>query len=335
MTLRVTGGGGFLGGGIVRALLKLGHRVRSFSRGDYPKLREMGVETVQGDISDPDAVARAVEGCQAVFHAAAKAGIWGSYGEYHRSNVLGTKNVIDACRKAGVDRLVFTSSPSVVFHRGGHEGADESAPYPLSFLNSYSRTKAMAEKEALAANRDGLLTVSLRPHMIWGPGDNHLVPRLVARAKEGRLFLVGDGKNLVDSTYIDNAVDAHLLAFNKLAPGSPICGRAYFITNGEPVPMGELINMVLNAAGLPPVAKRIPSWAAYALGAAMEFGYGALGRKEEPRMTRFLAMELSRPHWYDISAAGRDLGYRPGVSLRQGMNKLAEWLGRPQGRDGE
>jgi len=328
MKLLVTGGGGFLGKALAKALVQEGHDVRSFSRGDYMELRSLGVEIRRGDIAYEKSFFAAVKGCEAVFHVAAKAGVWGPYEEYYKTNVVGTKNVINACIRNKVKRLIFTSSPSVVFGNTDQEGVDESEPYPRRYLSHYPRTKAMAEQLVLKANSDTLATVSLRPHLIWGPGDNHLIPRIVARARSGKLRLVGDGKNLVDTVYIDNAVDAHLAALDCLSPGSVVSGKAYFITNGEPLPMAGIINKVLKAAGLPALTKKISTRAAYAAGAVMESVYSLLRRRDEPLMTRFLARELSCSHWFDISAARRDLGYNPAVSIDEGMLKLKEWLQR-------
>lgn len=326
MKIMVTGGGGFLGGAISKKLKNMGHEPAGFSRGKYPELEKMGIKTIQGDLADVEAVTKAFKGFDAVMHVAAKAGIWGAYEEYYKPNVLGTENVIKACRANNINKLVFTSSPSVVFSGSDHEKVDESAPYPDTFLNNYQRTKAESEKMALDADSDELYTVALRPHMIWGPGDTNLIPRLIKRAKAGQLRIVGDGKNLVDSVYVDNAADAHILALQKLEKDSVVRGKPYFITNGEPITMAELLNKVLSAAGLPPVEKKIPASAAYFIGALMEFAYGVLNKDEEPRMTRFLAKELSCAHYYDISAARRDLGYEPKVSIDEGMEKLKKWL---------
>lgn len=324
MTVLVTGGGGFLGGAIVRRLVADGVAVRSFSRGRYAELEALGVASFQGDLGDADAVMRAVDGCDAVFHVAAKAGVWGDARDYERINVTGTEHVLAACRRAGVPRLVHTSSPSVVFDGRDEEGADGSLPYPSRFLCDYPRTKALAERAVLDANDATLSTVALRPHLIWGPGDPHLVPRIIERARAGRLRLVGDGSNLVDSVYVDNAADAHLAALARLSPDAACAGRAYFITNAEPVPMAELINGILGAAGLPPVTKRISPRVAYGVGATLEAAYRLLGRRDEPLMTRFVARQLATAHWFDPEPARRDLGYEPRVSIAEGLERLAQ-----------
>lgn len=326
MKALVTGGGGFLGSAIARQLRARGDIVRSFSRRTYPELAKLGIESMQGDISDPIAVLKAAEGCDIVFHVAAKPGIWGPYREFFETNVVGTRNVLAACKQLGIGRLVHTSSPSVVFNGRDVEGDDESVPYPEHFEADYPKTKAQAEQEVLTANGPDLATVALRPHLIWGPGDNHLIPRLLARAKAGALRRIGSRNPKVDSVYIDNAADAHLLAADRLEPGSPIAGRAYFITQGEPMPVWDLINAILATANLPPVTRTIPTGVAVTVGAVLEKIHGLIPSLGEPRMTRFLARELSTAHWFDLSAARRDLGYEPQVSIHEGLERLRQSL---------
>jgi nucleoside-diphosphate-sugar epimerase len=326
MRALVTGGGGFLGKAIVERLVGRGSQVRTFNRSAYPELSAMGVEEIRGDLADRDAVERAVKGCDVVFHVAAKAAMWGANDDFVNTNVLGTEHVVSACRRHGVSRLVYTSTPSVVHGGDDIEGADESLPYPKRYHAHYPRTKAEAERAVLAANSLELATVALRPHLIWGPGDPHLVPQIVSRARQGTLRFVGDGSNRVDSVVVDNAADAHLLACDRLAPDAPCAGRAYFISNGEPLPISELVNRILAAAGLPPVRRTVPVWLAYGAGAAMEAVYGLLRLPGEPKMTRMIARHLATAHWYDLTAARRDLGYRPTVTIEEGLTRLEEWL---------
>jgi nucleoside-diphosphate-sugar epimerase len=326
MKALVTGGGGFLGQAIVRLLLARGDQVRSFSRGDYPGLRERGVEIHQGDLTDSEAISSAARDCDIVFHVAAKTGIWGPYQEYYRSNVIGTENVIAACQHRQIRRLVYTSSPSAIFNGRDMEGVDESAPYPQHFAAAYPKTKAQAEQLVLQANDKALATVALRPHFIWGPGDNHLVPRLIVRAKAGSLRRIGRKKNLVDCVYVDNAAHAHLLAADRLWPGSPIAGKIYFISQGDPRPLWELISLILRAAGLPPVEQTIPPALAYMAGWFSEIVHKLFRNQSEPKLTRFLVRELSTAHWFDISAARRDLGYEPKISIEEGIPFLEDWL---------
>lgn len=329
MKILVTGGGGFLGQALCRGLVERGHKVVSFNRGHYPALAALGVGQVQGDLADASALLHAANGVEAIFHNAAKAGAWGSYQSYHSANVLGTRNVLAACRQHGISKLVYTSTPSVT-HRATHPveglGADQ-VPYGENFQAPYAATKAIAEQEVLAANDAALAVVALRPRLIWGPGDQQILPRLVERARAGRLRIVGDGLNRVDTTYIDNAAQAHFDAFEHLAVGAACAGRAYFISNGEPKPMGELLNALLQAAGAPQVDKHLSFKAAYRLGTACEMLWKLLPLKSEPPMTRFLAEQLSTAHWYDMGPALRDFGYRPGVSFAEGIERLNRSLG--------
>ena len=324
MKILVTGGGGFLGQALCRGLRARGHEVVSFNRGRYDALDALGVAQVQGDLAARDAVLAAAAGCEAVFHNAAKAGAWGGYRSYFDANVVGTRNVLDACRAHGIGRLVYTSTPSVT-HRATHPvaglGADD-VPYGTDLKAPYAATKLVAEQDVLAANDAALATVALRPRLIWGVGDNQLLPRLVERARAGRLRLVGDGSNLVDTTYIDNAAQAHFDAFEHLAPGAACAGRAYFISNGEPRTMRETVNGLLAAVGAPTVDKTLPFAAAYAIGAVCEGLWHALPLRGEPPMTRFLAEQLVTTHWYDMGPARRDFGYVPAVSFDAGLARL-------------
>jgi nucleoside-diphosphate-sugar epimerase len=326
VNLLVTGGGGFLGQALCRGLVARGHNVTSFNRGVYPALERIGVRQLRGDLADAGAVHAAARGQAAVFHNAAKAGVWGSRDSYHRANVVGTDNVLAACRAHGIDRLVYTSTPSVT-HRATHPvagGTADSVPYGEHLKAPYAATKRVAEQRVLAANGQRLATIALRPRLIWGPGDQLLLPRLAARARAGRLRLVGDGGNLVDTTYIDNAAQAHFDAFEHLAPGAACAGRAYFISNGEPRPMREILNGLLAAVGAPPVTKSLPFPLAYAIGAACEAAWTVLPLDGEPPLTRFLAEQLATTHWYDMAPARRVFGYVPRVGIAEGLERLAE-----------
>jgi nucleoside-diphosphate-sugar epimerase len=326
MKVLVTGGGGFLGGAIVRLLRQRGDTVRSFTRSHYPWLDELGVEQVLGDLADAHAVARAVAGCDLVIHTAAKAGIWGRDADYYTTNVIGTKNVLAACRQQSVPRLVYTSTPSVVYAGQDIVYGDESLPYPSHYSAPYPRTKAEAERAVLAANSSQLATVALRPHLIFGPGDPHLLPRLLERARQGRLRRIGRRSILVDVTYLDNAAYAHLDAAEHLQPNAPCAGKPYFITNGEPVELWQFIDRILALAQLPPVTKTIPAWQAKTLGSVCEFLYWLLRIPGEPPMTRFVAQQLSTSHCFNITAAQRDLGYYPRLTLEEGLQRLAQHL---------
>ncbi|MDP1698624.1 MAG: NAD-dependent epimerase/dehydratase family protein [Xanthomonadaceae bacterium] len=326
MNILVTGGGGFLGQSICRLLIARGYRVSSFSRQAHPALDMIGVTQIHGDLANAEAVRAACASRDAVFHNAAKAGAWGAYADYHCANVIGTQNVLDACRAQGIARLVYTSTPSVT-HRAGHavEGGNEiDTPYGDPFRAAYPTTKAIAERAVLAANGVTLATIALRPRLIWGPGDPHLLPGLVARARAGRLRLIDGGGNRIDTTYVDNAAQAHVDAFDHLWPGSACSGKAYFISNGEPRPLRDIVNALLCAADAPQVSASIPYRLAYGIGAACELAWRSLPLRGEPPLTRFLAEQLATPHWYDISAAERDFGYHPRISLDEGFSRLAQ-----------
>lgn len=327
MKALVTGGGGFLGRYIVEKLIARGDSVRAMARNRYPELEAAGAEMIQADIQDRDAVYRACIGVDCVFHVAALPLLWGPWEAFYGTNVVGTRNVIDACRARGVERLVYTSTPSVVFAGGDLEHADETLPYPEHHGASYPATKAMAERAVVAANGGDLLTASLRPHLVWGPRDNHLIPRIVKRARAGQIVIVGDGRNKVDITYVENAADAHLLAADRLEPGSPVAGQCYFISQGEPVVLWDFLNQLLARLGLPPITRRLPYPVARALGAVLETTHRVLKRTGEPRMTRFLAAQLAHSHWFDIGKARRELGYEPRVSTAEGLDRLVRSLG--------
>ena len=327
MKVLVTGASGFLGRYLVDLLLGRGYLVHTLCRHEDSRLASAGITQFCGDVADAAAVRTAAQGCSAIFHVAAKAGFWGNLQDYTNSNVKGTVNVIAACRSCGIRYLIYTSSPSVVFDGRHQRRVDESMPYPRRFLAHYPRTKAQAEELALSANGHELHTVALRPHLIWGPRDNHIIPRLVDRAKRNKLVLIGKGTNLIDAVYVENAALAHLNALDALmANGEGIGGRAYFITNHEPMPLAELVGKILAAHGMDGSHIRyVPYALAYGLGLMLELIYGTLHLKGEPRITRFVAQELATDHHYDYTRAQNDLGYMPVVSMAEGLAKLRNY----------
>ena len=303
-------------------LRERGHEVRALVRRPAPDLAPLA-EVWEADLTvGPEILARAAAGCRGVIHCAAKSGVWGSLSGFIGANFLTTLNLLTAARQEGLKWFVHTSSPSVVHTGRPLEGVDESAPY-LETGPGYPYSKMLAERLVLAA---GLPAVALRPHIIWGPGDPHFLPRLIARAGAGRLFLL-KSQALLDATYIDNAAWAHVLAAEKLAEGAPLGGRAYFIAQGEPLTARAMIEKLLAAATAPggpalKVAGAIPAGLGLAAATALEKAWSLLGRTGEPPLTRFVAEELTLPHWFDLSRARRDLGYEPLVSLAEGLERL-------------
>ena len=321
MKVLVTGGGGFLGQNIVQRLQADGLDVVVLGRSKYPQLEEWKIPCIQGDVRDPEVCQKAVADVDAVFHVAARVGYWGPYSEYEEINVGGTTALLKAAQEAGVERFVYTSTPSVVIGpKGDLQGADETTAYPESYLSSYGPTKAEAERRVLAANSADMRTVALRPHFIYGPGDGQIAPRLVARSHEGRLVQVGDGTNKVDVAYIDNVVDAHCAAFAALEdPAAAAAGEAYFVGNSEPVPLWEFVAKVLEGFEAPSVKRTLSLKAAYALGYALEGVFKLMPAHKEPPLTRMAAITLGTSHWFSHAKAKRDFGWSPAVSTDEGL----------------
>jgi len=322
----VTGGGGFVGSAIVKLLLSRGAQVTVLARGSYPELSGLGAQLVRTDITDLPTLTQAAEGCDVVFHTAAKAGVWGSYESYYRPNVVGTEMLIAACLATRVPRLVFTGSPSVVFDGRNQENGTSALPYANPPSSHYSASKAASERLVLRANSKQLATVSLRPHLIYGPGDPHLVPRVIARASKGRLALVGDGKNRVSLTYIDNAALAHVQAADRLSFNAACAGRAYFVNDPDPVVFGEWLTTLVARLGLPKIRRRLSIDASVAIGGALEFVWNTFRLGGEPPLTRSVAKNLGLSHWYAIDDAVRDLGYAPVVKAEDGFERTVAWF---------
>ncbi|MBI2512074.1 MAG: NAD-dependent epimerase/dehydratase family protein [Opitutae bacterium] len=364
----ITGASGFIGGKLAERLLAAGREVRVLARRPLPELEKLGARIVRGDLDDTAALARGMDGAGTVFHVAGRVGVWGPAEEFFHMNVAGTRRVVAACRAAHVPRLVYTSSPSVVFNGGNLAGVDESAPLCTQAPSAYPTSKAAAERLVAAANDATLATVSLRPHLVWGPGDRNIIPRVLKLARSGRLKIIGEGRNLVDCTHITNVVDAHLQAEHALAHAGtppalrPTCnligykttllplgengkcnllgytaneagdvrGKAYFITNGEPVVMWDWINEILRGLGEPLVTKHVSLATAYRAAGVLEFFWRVLPLKGEPPTTRFVVKELATDHWFKIAAARRDLGYAPRVTMAAGTAELVAHLKRSE-----
>ncbi|MEM0967228.1 MAG: NAD-dependent epimerase/dehydratase family protein [Verrucomicrobiota bacterium] len=321
----VTGASGFVGGAVCRALQNKGYSVRGTGRRERPRELPSDVEYLPGDLCDTGFTKNLVEGVDAVVHAAAKAGIWGPLEEYRRANVEATSTLLEAARDGQPEAFVYTSTPSVVFNGKPIQNGDENLAYGTNFPCAYPATKAEAERLVLEANDSGFRTLALRPHLIWGPGDPHLFPRVFERVDAGKLKIVGDGTNRVDLTFIENVASGHVAAVESLLTGKG-GGEAFFLTQDEPVELWPFINRVLKATGRSELNKKVPLSLAYRAGAICEFLWGLLRRKEDPPMTRFVAKELATDHWFYSRAARETLGYVPAVSMEEGLARYLESL---------
>ena len=322
MKVLVTGGGGFLGFHIVKQLLQRGDDVTVVGRNHYPKVEEIGAKSITVDICNLNKLSPYFEGIEEVYHVAALAGVWGDWKTYFKINYIGTENVVTACLDKKVKRLIYTSSPSVVFDGNSQENLDESISYPKNWLAHYPHSKMLAEKLVLESNSESLRTVALRPHLIWGPGDPHIFPRLIAKAKKGQLAVIGDGKNKVDVIYVENAAKGHLQAATALASTGTPAGKAYFIGQDTPVELWKFIQEILDREGIPPIKKQVSFKLAYKLGSAFETFYKLFKIKSEPRMTRFMACQLSQSHYYSHENAKNDFSYDPNISVKEGLDRI-------------
>jgi 2-alkyl-3-oxoalkanoate reductase len=319
MLTLITGGNGFVGRYIVEQLLARGDRVRVVGRSAYPELAALGVECFRVDLATQGSLAAALRSVETVYHVAAQAGVWGRPNDFVRNNLVGTQHVLRSAVRAGVNRLIYTSSPSVAIGLEDIAGADEHAPYPETYLAPYPLTKAHAERFVLRQNE--IAALAIRPHLIWGPRDPHIMPRLIERARSGRLVRIGPGTNLVDITYVENAAEAHILAADALTRNPALHGRAYFIGQERPVNLWDFIGTLVERLGLPPVRRSIPAGAAMVVGSLMERSYRALGIADEPPVTRMMAWQMAHNHWFSHTAAQRDFGYGPKISIEEGIER--------------
>jgi len=321
----VTGATGVVGGASVRALVAAGYEVVTLQRGDIsPELHGLGADYRRADIRDQSSVEAAMTGVDAVVHAAAKVDVVGSWDDYFDINVLGTRSVLSAAQKSGVQRFVYVSSPSVAHAGQPLVGADAAPADPESARSHYSRSKGLAEMEVLSADQEGFGVVVVRPHLVWGPRDTQLTARIVQRARAGRLFLIGTGGALIDTTFIDNAGDVLAAAVEKVA--SPeVHGRVFVVSNGEPRTVSEMLTRIAHSAGAGAPKANIPFVVARSGGALVSRVWERTGRSGEPPMTAFVAEQLATAHWFDQSAVRMALDWSPAVTIDEGFQRLSEW----------
>lgn len=323
MRALVTGGSGFLGRYIVEQLLQRGVNVTVLCRGHYPELTALPIRVEQGSVTDPDCVRNAMANQDWVFHVAAKVGYWGSYDDFYNTNVNGTQLIVKTAKALGVKKLIYTSSPSVTMNNIDIHNGNESLTYPKKYHSYYSATKAIAEQHVLAAHEaNGLHTTAIRPHLILGPRDNHLLPRLLHKAQTGQLKQIGWHNNRVGVTYVENAAHAHILAALSDNTG----GKAYFINEPEPVTLWPWLRDILKQLGAPPPRFTVPFTLAFGAGWFLETLYKILKIEKEPLVTRFIAAELYRNHYFSIERARRDFNYKPLFSIEEAQEKTLAYV---------
>jgi 2-alkyl-3-oxoalkanoate reductase len=322
----VTGATSLLGGAVAQQLRGRGDDVTVFQR----RPAGLGVREVLGDVADRSAVDTAVAGAEVVIHAAARVTVVGPWSAFAEANIAGTANVLDAARSADVDRFVYVSSPSVANAGAALVGAPAGRADPESARDNYSRSKAAAELLALGADRPDFSVVAVRPHLVWGPGDTQLIGRIVSRARQGRLAVIGSGAALIDTTYIDNAADAIVASADH---AGALGGRALVVSNGQPRPVRELLNRIASAAGLAPPRLRVPVTVARVAGTVIERAWERLHREDDPPITRFLAEQLSTAHWFDQRETREALEWQPEVDLDEGFARLQSWFRTSSSRD--
>ena len=321
----MTGTGSLLLGGIASELVRRGDEVVCLQRRPAGFEGHENVHEVLADIRDADAVALAAQGCDAIIHGAARVGVVGSRKDFHETNVLGTGNILRAAEQQNISRLVFVSTPSVAHTGESLIGASAGKAEIGRSHSYYAESKAIAEELVLSARNNHLAVVAIRPHLVWGPGDTQLVGRIVDRAANGRLAVIGTGNALVDSTYIDNAISAHIAALDALHIGSACDGKAYVISNAEPRTVNDLMRSMCDAAGVPFEPRHLSLRIGVRLGSLIERLW-PLMRSSEPPITRFIAEQLGTAHWFDQRAVQQDLQWAPNVTIDEGFERLTQWF---------
>lgn len=322
-TILVTGGGGFVGKSLIKKLLNKGYQVKSLSRNFYEELATLSVTCYQGDIGGEfEKINLFFKNVDAVFHVASKVDMWGKYDDFFKTNVIGTRNIIKACKENNIKYLIYTSSPSVIANNDGLKEVDASFPYPKKYDAFYPETKAMAEKEIIKEGKKGeIFTLVLRPHLIWGPNDTNLIPTILDKAKNGKLKQIGDGKNIVDCSYIEDCTDAHILALEALEKNPSLSSNVYFVTQDEHIKLWDFINSILVAKKLPPIEKKVSKKLALSIARVLEFTSKMIP-SFKPLFTKFLITEMTTDHYFNIEKTKKDLGYSPKYSIKEGLKKI-------------
>ncbi len=321
----ITGAGGFLGLQVAKILKEEGHQVTNFSRSHHKKLLELGIQTIKGNLDCKEDITKAFQEKEfdSVIHIAAKIGMWGKYKDFYQTNVAGTENILSIAKDHGVKRFIFTSSPSVIFGNDHLEGVNEDHPYPEKYLNAYAETKSLAEQMVLKANSKTFFTTALRPHLIYGENDPNFIPRLIEARKKNKLKQVGDGKNLVDVIYVRNAAKAHLQLLEQLDQNKETHGKAYFLGQERPVKLWPFINDLLELHGQPKIEKKISFKLAYKIGHFFEIILTLFRQfKKNPPMTRFMACQLAKNHYFSHENAKKDFNYSPKYSIKDSFCQM-------------
>jgi nucleoside-diphosphate-sugar epimerase len=315
----VTGGSGFIGSALIRRLVGSGTTVRALARSPRAAaaVEALGAEPVHGELSDLEAMAAGADGCAAAFHLAAHLGTWGRPEDFMRDNVAGTENALAACRQAGVERFVHCGTEAALIAGDPLRNVDETAPLRPDSKALYPATKALAEQAVRSANAPGFETVVLRPRFVWGRGDTTLLPQLVQSVESGRFAWIDGGRQLTDTTHVENVVEGLLLAARKGRPG-----EAYFVTDGEPVVFREFVSALLATQGVEAPKRSVPASVAGPLAAAAEATWRLLRLGGEPPLTRFAVWIASQECTIDISKARRELGFAPVKERADGLAEL-------------
>jgi len=317
----VTGGSGFIGGRLIRRLRAEGAEPRALARSESSaeKVAALGAVPVRGELSDTEAMAAGAEGCDVTFHLAAHVADWGPREEFERGNVDGTRNALEASRRAGVRRFVHCGTEAAILAGQPVHRADETAPLRTDSPAPYSATKAQAEQLVRDTNGDGIETVVVRPRFVWGAGDTTLLPQLVGAAESGRLAWIDGGQHRTSITHVDNVVEG-LLAAAARGRG----GESYFVTDGDDVAFREFISELIRTQGVEPPERVVPGWVARAIAGGGEGAWKLLPLRGSPPLTRFALWAASLECTLDDSKARSELGYSPVVSREQGLAEMRE-----------